>query len=231
LWIATTRIGGLAGLLAVVTGAALLSLVVAAGGTDNLYKTLGLQGPAPVQRAVAPVLSAIEAPDLRVVVPDVVGKEGGEAEEALREAGFEVEAKRAESTEGETGVVISQEPRSDAEAKRGSVVTITVGEGPATVMVPDLIGLSAAEAGDVLRESGLELGEQSQAQSATMPAGLILYQDVRAGTEVTKGTAVGVTVSLGPPQQRELQEPAPTLKRPLLPHLKKSLPLPRHFPE
>jgi hypothetical protein len=231
LWIATTRIGGMTGLLAVVAGAVVLSLVIAAGGTNNLYEILGLRGTAPVQGAAAPVLSAIEAPDLTVVVPDVVGKKQGEAEEALREGGFEVEAKRAESTEGETGVVISQEPRSDAEAKRGSVVTITVGEGPATVTVPDLTGLSAAEAGDVLRESGLELGEQSQAQSATMPAGLILYQDVRAGTGVTKGTPVGVTVSLGPPQQPELQQPAPTLKRPLLPRLRKSLPLPHRLPE
>jgi hypothetical protein len=64
-----------------------------------------------------------------VAVPDVVGKDRREAEEALRSEGFEVKAETRQSSEGDAGKVLEQTPP-DGEAQKGSEVAITVGAAP-----------------------------------------------------------------------------------------------------
>lgn len=227
-WGAVARAGGVVGLLAVLLAAGAASLVFAAGSTDDLYQTLGLQGSQEVERVAVPMMAVpggaapdrpagISPPDARVGVPGVVGEEQEAAENRLREADLEVEVRRAESSEAETGRVVAQEPRADTRVQRGSVVTVTVGDGPATADVPDLTGLSVAEAEAALTDAGLSLGTRDRARSATMPEGLILYQGVQAGTEVDVNTPVAVTISSGPPPQPEPVEPEPVEPEPVEP--------------
>ncbi len=73
-------------------------------------------------------------------VPDVQRKMREEAERILKEVGFEIEVKTARSSAEDENLVIGQNPRGDASktAKVGSVVAITVGEGPANVEVPSI---------------------------------------------------------------------------------------------
>lgn len=66
-----------------------------------------------------------------VELPDVVGMPGGEAEKILKDRGFGVEINTQEASEANAGEVIAQAPSGD-EAKKGSTVTITVGEAPRT---------------------------------------------------------------------------------------------------
>lgn len=68
------------------------------------------------------------------------GETEEEAKSALRSEGFEVAAETEESSEGEAGEVVDQDPSGGSDAEEGSEVTITVGEGPSTVTVPDLAG-------------------------------------------------------------------------------------------
>src|SRR5918995_4805339 len=71
-------------------------------------------------------------------VPDVQGKTREEAERILKEARFESEVRTARSSAEDENLVIGQNPRGDGgkTAKVGSVVAITVGEGPANIEVP-----------------------------------------------------------------------------------------------
>ena len=70
--------------------------------------------------------------------------------------------------------------------------------GSATgVEVPDLKGLTVAEAEDQLADLGLRLGDQAEATSETIPIGLIVSQDPTAGQELSRGDRVDVTVSAG----------------------------------
>jgi hypothetical protein len=62
-------------------------------------------------------------------LPNVVGKSRDQAEKELKSAGFEVAVKTRESSEEDAGKIIEQSP-SGGEAKKYSVVAITVGEGP-----------------------------------------------------------------------------------------------------
>ena len=68
------------------------------------------------------------------------------------------------------------------------------------VPIPDLSGLTVAQASDAALHSGLDLNIENKFYSTTIPAGRILSQAPAAGSEVRKGWQVRVTESLGPQQ-------------------------------
>jgi eukaryotic-like serine/threonine-protein kinase len=133
-------------------------------------------------------------------VPDVVGSGRAEAEQTLKDAGFEVELDERESTYEEQNRVVGQDPSGGAQAEVGSEVTLSVGTGPSSVPVPRLYGNTPAQAESVLQGAGLRLGTQSQDYNDDVAEGSIFLQDPSGGENVEPGTAVDVTVSLGPEQ-------------------------------
>jgi serine/threonine-protein kinase len=135
-------------------------------------------------------------------VPDVRGKTRGEAERILTEAGFEIEVKTARSSAEDENLVIAQNPQGDAGKtdKVGSVVAITVGEGPANIMVPSINHRALRETEQILKDADLKLGSQMEVPNDRVPAGHIVEQHPAAGTEVEPGNSVDVVVSSGPQQ-------------------------------
>jgi beta-lactam-binding protein with PASTA domain len=75
-----------------------------------------------------------------------------------------------------------------------------VGNGPATVKVPDVVGLGISEAEVTLGEKNLTVGLRREIPSDTVPEGVVIEQGYRAGTEVRVGTAVNLGISSGPQQ-------------------------------
>ena len=133
-------------------------------------------------------------------VPNVVGAARGAAQQELAGAGFEVQTEERESTFENDGLVMSQEPGGGNRVEVGSEVKIIVGTGPSTVEVPNVTGNTPAQAAEILREAGLRLGSQSQDYSNGVAEGSIIYQDPTGGEGAEQGSAVNVTVSLGPEQ-------------------------------
>ncbi len=134
-------------------------------------------------------------------VPNVLGGERGEAEQALSDEGFEVEVETAESDEEDVGQVIDQSPSGGSTEDVGSAVVITVGSGPNLVAVPDIpVGTSESQASSQLESAGLSLGSVSETESSDVAEGGVVAQDPLPGTEVEEGTSVSVTLSSGPPQ-------------------------------
>jgi serine/threonine-protein kinase len=133
-------------------------------------------------------------------VPDVVGSGRAEAERVLKAAGFEVQVDGRESSFDEQNRVMGQDPSGGKLAEVGSGVTITVGTGPSSVPVPRLYGNTPAQAESVLQGAGLRLGTQSQDYNSDVAEGSIYFQNPSGGENVEPGTAVDVTVSLGPEQ-------------------------------
>jgi O-antigen/teichoic acid export membrane protein len=84
--------------------------------------------------AISVDVSATQIADL----PNVEGKTREEAEQILQEAGFEIEVKIEESSVENKNLVTGAAPQGGkgATAEVGSTVTITVGDGPASVEVP-----------------------------------------------------------------------------------------------
>ena len=133
-------------------------------------------------------------------VPDVVGDNGEAAEQTLKDAGFDVAVDKAESSFDQEGKVTDQSPPAGDSAETGSVVTITVGTGPSTVKVPSVWGNTPDQAAGILADYELELGTVSEDYSSDVAEGQIFYQDPAEGESIEPGSAVAVTVSLGPEQ-------------------------------
>jgi eukaryotic-like serine/threonine-protein kinase len=133
-------------------------------------------------------------------VPNVVGQGREAARQALEAEDFEVAVEERESSFADEDKVIDQDPRGGTSVKAGSQVTIAVGTGPSTVEVPSVYGNTADQAAAVLEDAGLELGTVSEDYSGDVAAGQVFYQDPAEGARIEPGSAVNVTVSLGPEQ-------------------------------
>jgi serine/threonine protein kinase/class 3 adenylate cyclase len=133
-------------------------------------------------------------------VPNVRGKTREEAERIVKEAGFEIEVRTARSSADDENLVIGQNPRSDGgkTAKVGSVVAITVGEGPPNIVIPSINDQALRETEQILEDANLKLGSQMEVAHDRVPAGHVVEQHPAAGTEVEPDSTVDVVVSSGP---------------------------------
>jgi beta-lactam-binding protein with PASTA domain/6-phosphogluconolactonase (cycloisomerase 2 family) len=72
--------------------------------------------------------------------------------------------------------------------------------GNTNVSVPNVVGMSQANASSSITGAGLTVGTTSQASSSSVAAGNIISQSPAAGSSVASGSAVNLTVSTGPAQ-------------------------------
>ncbi len=82
---------------------------------------------------------------------------------------------------------------------------------PEVAVVPNLTGMTVAEAEATLSAEGLLLGEVEYAHSASVPEGAVISQDAPPGYEARPGATVNLIASAGPPpvSQREAASPEP----------------------
>jgi hypothetical protein len=142
-----------------------------------------------------------------VAVPDVEGLPRSEARRRLSKAGLGARIQPRKSPEGKAGMVLEQSVPGGKKAEEGSKILLAVGEGqPSTETprnktrgeeVPDLVGMTYLEAEGTLRSAGLVLGGVEEVPSETVPAGVIVEQDPRAGGSAPPGTPVYLTTSTG----------------------------------
>jgi eukaryotic-like serine/threonine-protein kinase len=169
--------------------AVLLTLLAAVGwglwrdsGGDSVLGALLERSPTEASQDAKRTPSAPET----VRAPAVKGMTELAARQRLTNAGFKVEVQRRESSEEDAGKVLQQSVPGGKEAKRGSKVLLTVGEGQQVTKVPDLTGLTYSEAENRLKEAGYLLGGVKEATSDTVPAGVIMKQDPPQGPRKTQ---------------------------------------------
>lgn len=132
-----------------------------------------------------------------VKVPNVVGYTEQDARDSLKEAGLKVgRIKLEKSNTVPEGMIISQDPKADTQVQPGSVVNLTISSKEETVNVPNLKGLTAAEAEQQLAALGL-VGVSKQDSSDTVEAGKVCDQDPAVNSQVAVGSTVTYTVSTG----------------------------------
>ncbi len=142
-------------------------------------------------------------------VPDVVGKQAGDAVRELQDAGFVLgDSTETTDTDVPVGAVVEQTPEGGAKAEKGSAVSIVVStkvaevEVPeeaskdATVTVPDVTSKEASPAADSITAAGL-VPVVYRDYNADAAAGTVFGQVPAAGDEVAPGTSVAIGVSLG----------------------------------
>jgi serine/threonine-protein kinase len=140
-----------------------------------------------------------------VVVPNVIGDPVDEARDRLEDLGFVVFVDRQPNDEVEEGLVFEQDPPPGAKRTEGFPVQLTVSQGPETVEVPDLTGMTVDQARATLEGEGLALGGVTEAFCIPPQSpGTVCTQDPGPGSDVPPGTAVNITV------QSQEESPTPT---------------------
>ncbi len=144
------------------------------------------------------VSRAVETPPETVVVPEVTGKAGGLALELLKAADLGAEVTETADPAAGPGVV-AQDPKAGSTVPRRSTVKVTVNTppepDPGVVLVPNLVGGTAAAARKVLSDLGLKAAVDTADDAA--PKGTVLRQDPEAGQQVAPGSTVSLMLSSG----------------------------------
>ena len=153
-----------------------------------------------------------------VRVPSVVGQDENRARSTLEDLGFEVRTTQQASDSQPEGRVIEQSPRANAEAPKGSTVTLTVASGRSKVQVPSVVGQDSASAAAELGRAGFRVRTVRE-PSATVARDQVIRTDPGAGAQLDRGSTVTMVVSSGP-ETTTTQTPATTTTtatRPLTP--------------
>lgn len=127
-------------------------------------------------------------------VPSVEGLSADRAVTSLHADGFEARLERR-SNEAARDTVIDQSPAPGDKADKGSSVQVIVSSGPATIAVPNGVGLAETEARDRLVASGFQVA--SRRVFAERAPGTVVSQSPAAGARADKGTRVELVVSKG----------------------------------
>jgi serine/threonine-protein kinase len=132
--------------------------------------------------------------DLRQV-PLVEGQPLAAAQQSIRAAGLPDPVVAEDFNAAPKGTVVQQQPPPQA-VKPGTPITLKVSKGPEMVGVPSVSGTAYSAASATLKVAGLGAVRQETYNDAA--AETVLDQAPPAATSVPKGSAVTLTVSVGP---------------------------------
>ncbi len=129
-------------------------------------------------------LTVSAGPEPRLM-PDITKQPEADATLALEELGFVVVREEASSDDIAEGLVISATPDVGTALPRGSEAIIVVSTGLPYLEVPDVVGLSAANAADKLEAAGFVVSDTNGP-----PNSPVLATDPPAGEFHRKGTSI-----------------------------------------
>jgi beta-lactam-binding protein with PASTA domain/serine/threonine protein kinase len=132
-----------------------------------------------------------------VTVPNVVGQPADQAQAALEAQGFSVKRATEPSAEEQRDVVTKQDPQANDQVEEGSDVTITIGAGPDTAAVPDVIGRTVDEASQALIDAGFVPSQKAE-ENADVEEGLVIRTDPAANSQAALNSQVTIFYSSGP---------------------------------
>ena len=133
----------------------------------------------------------------KVEVPEVSGQDEDSARKTIEDAGLKFAKDEVANDTVSAGLAVSSNPEKGTKVEAGTTVTVHFSTGSAMVKVPDLEGKSQSEARDALKNAGLEAGNVTQEDSASVAKDRVLYTNPSAGTSVERGTTVDLVVSTG----------------------------------
>jgi len=127
-----------------------------------------------------------------VPVPDVAGYDANLAKLVLEATGFTIERQDSIAALADPGTVVATRPQAGVARFRGSGLTLVVSRGPANIIVPDLRGLTHAEAWERLALAGLTAGRVTTRDVPGADDGRIVGQRPAPGTLAPQGGRVNL---------------------------------------
>ena len=174
-----------------ITTFVIFTLLVLAGGGLWFYNFLNQPPAAPA----------------RVAIPAVEELSESEALQTLYDAKLRPQIKRVQHDSIAKGTAIGTAPPAGSSLEPNSEVVLNISAGPSAVKIPETLpGRTEAAARDILRQAGL-VGAPSttMANSATVPAGLVITTKPAPGQQVAVGSTVEIVVSTGKVAMPELR--------------------------
>ncbi len=151
--------------------------------------------------AIYQILNPTVTPPEMITVPAVTGVERALAENNLINEKLTPEVKEVPGTEEDKGKVISQLPLAGAKVEINSTVVLEVSTGPDTTKVPDVTGMTEADARRKLNAAGFDKVESEAANPAdelpTDKQGTVTESNPRAEADADPGTPVTITIATG----------------------------------
>jgi serine/threonine protein kinase/beta-lactam-binding protein with PASTA domain len=132
-----------------------------------------------------------------VTVPNVVNQPADEAQATLEGEGFRVKRASAQSTAEQRDRVIKQDPQANDQVEERSEVTITIGAGPATAAVPDVVGRTLDEASQAIIDAGFVPSQKAE-ENNDVEDGVVIRTDPAANSQAAVGSTVTIFYSSGP---------------------------------
>jgi serine/threonine-protein kinase len=132
----------------------------------------------------------------QVTVPDVLGLDKAVASAKIKDAGLNLTQELVDASSPK-GRVVTQTPSGGTTVDRGTTVALQISRGPQRANVPDVSGLTTAEARAKLSGAGFKV-KVVQRESATDPPDTVIRQTPAGGTSMVKGTVVTIYVAKAP---------------------------------
>jgi eukaryotic-like serine/threonine-protein kinase len=159
----------------------------------------------------ATVTADVSAGPNAVTVPNVVGTSIDDARASLEQAGLAVgSVAYATVTDTSPGTIIGQHPAANSQAPQGTAIDIVIAQAPPSpqpmasgaspppsstptgpVQVPNVVGMSLADAQAALAQAGLSVDRVTIAPGSP-PDARVLRSDPPVGTSVPSGTAISL---------------------------------------
>lgn len=134
-------------------------------------------------------------------VPDLVGKTLEQAREIAGRTGLEIkddDVRREYNDKMAEGLVYAMSPRQGGTVpKEQPFIQVWISKGPKLVKVPNIVGLSTAEAERKINSAGLVVRRLTSEYSDTVPAERIIRQSPSFGEKLEPLKSVDIVLSLG----------------------------------
>ena len=148
--------------------------------------------------AVFLLFPPLPVPEDGIVVPDLAGQSPESAEQRLRPLGLQVgDTVSFPSPEHPPGLVVAQSPLPGQQLRAGGRVALGLSSGLPSAIVPDLMGLPARRAENLLTRLGF--GVDQVPETSERPSGTVIRSMPETGQRQTLPARVRIWVSAGTP--------------------------------
>ena len=135
--------------------------------------------------------------DNGIKVADIANQPYDQAVTTLTDQGLLVSKVFEVSETVAKDAVIRTDPVAGTSVPKNTLITVYVSSGKDTVLVPNLAGMTEAEAAAAIITAKLTLGTIEQANSATVPDGKVIESLPGLNSQVEAGSAVNLIISNG----------------------------------
>ena len=134
-----------------------------------------------------------------VKVPDVTGKTYEEAQKELNKYDLGIHKSTAPSDTVAKGKIISQDPADGKKVKKHTTVNVVISSGEEAKMttIPNVVGMSEADAEKALQAKNLVVKKGDPVYSDDVEQGEVVSVSPSEGAEVKEGTTVTLVISKG----------------------------------